>query len=248
MLTFASIAHSGGSQELGYTERLSVDTIEIYIEVVRTFPNDIVNHIQPYLLKRTPPQMPTTYFIFMGAFGTGKTTVSRALLEQAQRKAPNAQARDATFRYTTNEAPHRRYSTTRFRGARTIYSMIDPWDGFTSVETALLNNKEPADIGIYVVSAELGPRKEDGFALDAFRQLNANRIVLFISHAEKIDRAVVDEVIVAARSFLAQFGFVRGDVKEVVGSAKWALRGRDDGNLGTSAIKQLLHILDNAFP
>lgn len=184
----------------------------------------------------------------MGAFGTGKTTVSRAIIEGAQRKAPTPQARDATFRYSTHDVLHRRYSTTRFRGARTIYSMIDPWDGFTSVETALLNNREPADIGIYIVSAELGPRKEDGFALDAFRQLNANRVVLFISHADKADRAVVNEVIAAARRFLEQFGFVRGDVKEVVGSAKWALRGRDDGNLGTSAIKQVLHILDNAFP
>lgn len=192
--------------------------------------------------------MPTTYLILMGAFGTGKTTVSRAILDRAQRKAPTAQARDAAFRYTTHDAPHRRYSTTRFRGARTIYSMIDPWDGFTSVETALLNNREPADIGIYIVSAQLGPRKEDGFALDAFRQLNANRIVLFISHADRTDRSVVHQVVAAARSLLAQYGFVRGDVKEVVGSAKWALRDRDDGNLGTSAIKQLLHILDNAFP
>lgn len=200
------------------------------------------------IINERPHTMPTTYFILIGAVGTGKTTLSRAILESAQEKAPGARVRDATFNKTLRDTPGRRYAKTRFRGTRAVYSMIDPWDSFISVETALLHNREPADIGIYVVNAELGPRKEDGFALEAFGQLRANRVVLFITHAENMDRQAVEGVIAASRRFLGEFGFVRGDIKEVVGSAEWALKGRDDRLMGTSAIERLLVILDNAFP
>ena len=105
------------------------------------------------------------------------------------------------------------------------------------------------DGAILVCSAADGPMPQTREHILLSRQVGVPYIVVFMNKADMVD----DEELLALvemeiRELLDQYEFPGDDTPIVIGSALMALEGRDDNEMGTTAVRKLVEVLDSYIP
>jgi elongation factor Tu len=81
------------------------------------------------------------------------------------------------------------------------------------------------------------------------RQVGVPYIVVFMNKADMVDDAELLELVeMEIRELLDQYDFPGDDTPIIIGSALMALEGKDDNEMGTTAVKKLVDALDTYIP
>jgi len=105
------------------------------------------------------------------------------------------------------------------------------------------------DGAILVCSAADGPMPQTREHILLSRQVGVPYIVVFLNKADMVDDEELLELVeMEVRELLDQYEFPGDDTPIVVGSALMALEGKDDNEMGTSAVKKLVETLDEYIP
>ena len=105
------------------------------------------------------------------------------------------------------------------------------------------------DGAILVVSAADGPMPQTREHILLARQVGVPYIVVFLNKADMVDDEELLELVeMEVRELLDQYEFPGDDTPIIIGSALMALEGKDDNEMGTSAVKKLVETLDEYIP
>ncbi|HHX81772.1 MAG TPA: elongation factor Tu [Pseudomonadaceae bacterium] len=105
------------------------------------------------------------------------------------------------------------------------------------------------DGAILVCSAADGPMPQTREHILLSRQVGVPYIVVFMNKADMVDDAELLELVeMEIRELLAMYDFPGDDTPIIIGSALMALEGKDDNEMGTSAVKKLVETLDAYIP
>jgi elongation factor Tu len=105
------------------------------------------------------------------------------------------------------------------------------------------------DGAILVVSAADGPMPQTREHILLARQVGVPYIVVFMNKADMVDdKELLELVEVEVRELLSKYKFPGDDTPIITGSALMALEGRDDNELGTTAVRKLVETLDEYIP
>ena len=105
------------------------------------------------------------------------------------------------------------------------------------------------DGAILVCSSADGPMPQTREHILLSRQVGVPYIVVFMNKADMVDDAELLELVeMEIRELLDQYEFPGDDTPIIVGSALMALEGKDDNEMGTSAVKKLVEALDSYIP
>ncbi len=105
------------------------------------------------------------------------------------------------------------------------------------------------DGAILVCSAADGPMPQTREHILLSRQVGVPYIVVFLNKADMVDDEELLELVeMEVRDLLGQYDFPGDDTPIVTGSALMALEGKDDNEMGTTAVKKLVEALDDYIP
>jgi elongation factor Tu len=105
------------------------------------------------------------------------------------------------------------------------------------------------DGAILVCSAADGPMPQTREHILLSRQVGVPYIVVFMNKADMVDDDELLELVeMEIRELLDQYEFPGDDTPIIIGSALLALEGKDDNELGTTAVKKLVNALDTYIP
>ena len=105
------------------------------------------------------------------------------------------------------------------------------------------------DGAILVCSAADGPMPQTREHILLSRQVGVPYIVVFLNKADMVDdEELIELVEMEVRELLDQYEFPGDETPIIVGSALMALEGRDDNELGTTAVRKLVETLDEYIP
>ncbi|MBV6286596.1 elongation factor Tu [Pseudomonas aegrilactucae] len=105
------------------------------------------------------------------------------------------------------------------------------------------------DGAILVCSAADGPMPQTREHILLSRQVGVPYIVVFLNKADLVDDAELLELVeMEVRDLLNTYEFPGDDTPIIVGSARMALEGKDDNEMGTTAVKKLVETLDSYIP
>ncbi len=105
------------------------------------------------------------------------------------------------------------------------------------------------DGAILVCSAADGPMPQTREHILLSRQVGVPYIVVFLNKADLVDDAELLELVeMEVRDLLSTYDFPGDDTPIIIGSARMALEGKDDNEMGTSAVKKLVETLDAYIP
>ncbi|WP_150914310.1 elongation factor Tu [Marinobacter halotolerans] len=105
------------------------------------------------------------------------------------------------------------------------------------------------DGAILVCSAADGPMPQTREHILLSRQVGVPFIVVFLNKADMVDDEELLELVeMEVRELLSQYDFPGDDTPIVTGSALMALEGKDDNEMGTTAVKKLVEALDAYIP
>jgi elongation factor Tu len=105
------------------------------------------------------------------------------------------------------------------------------------------------DGAILVCSAADGPMPQTREHILLSRQVGVPYIVVFLNKADMVDDEELLELVeMEVRDLLSQYDFPGDDTPIVTGSALMALEGKDDNEMGTTAVKKLVEALDDYIP
>jgi len=105
------------------------------------------------------------------------------------------------------------------------------------------------DGAILVCSAADGPMPQTREHILLSRQVGVPYIVVFLNKADMVDDAELLELVeMEVRELLAMYDFPGDDTPIIIGSALMALQGKDDNEMGTTAVKKLVETLDSYIP
>ena len=105
------------------------------------------------------------------------------------------------------------------------------------------------DGAILVCSAADGPMPQTREHILLSRQVGVPYIVVFLNKADMVDDPELLELVeMEVRELLDKYDFPGDDTPIVTGSALMALEGRDDNELGTTAVRKLVETLDAYIP
>jgi elongation factor Tu len=105
------------------------------------------------------------------------------------------------------------------------------------------------DGAILVCSAADGPMPQTREHILLSRQVGVPFIVVFLNKADMVDDEELLELVeMEVRDLLSQYDFPGDDTPIVTGSALMALEGKDDNEMGTTAVKKLVEALDDYIP
>ena len=105
------------------------------------------------------------------------------------------------------------------------------------------------DGAILVVSAADGPMPQTREHILLSRQVGVPYIVVFLNKADMVDDEELLELVeMEVRDLLNQYDFPGDDTPIIVGSALMALEGKDDNEMGTTAVRKLVEALDEYIP
>ena len=187
----------------------------------------------------------------IGHVDHGKTTLTAALTRVCAEayggtavafdgidKAPEEKARGITIStaHVEYESPTRHYAHVDCPGhADYVKNMIT---GAAQMDGAIL-----------VCSAADGPMPQTREHILLSRQVGVPYIVVFLNKADMVDDEELLELVeMEVRDLLSTYEFPGDDTPIVVGSALMALEGKDDNEIGTSAVKKLVETLDEYIP
>ncbi|PJE80543.1 Elongation factor Tu [invertebrate metagenome] len=105
------------------------------------------------------------------------------------------------------------------------------------------------DGAILVVSAADGPMPQTREHILLSRQVGVPYIIVFLNKADMVDDEELLELVeMEVRELLDSYDFPGDDTPIVTGSALMALEGKDDNEMGTTAVKKLVEIMDDYIP
>ncbi|KIU51199.1 elongation factor Tu [Pseudomonas putida] len=105
------------------------------------------------------------------------------------------------------------------------------------------------DGAILVCSAADGPMPQTREHILLSRQVGVPYIVVFLNKADLVDDAELLELVeMEVRDLLSTYDFPGDDAPIIIGSARMALEGKDDNEMGTTAVKRLVETLDSYIP
>jgi len=105
------------------------------------------------------------------------------------------------------------------------------------------------DGAILVCSAADGPMPQTREHILLSRQVGVPYIVVFMNKADMVDDEELLELVeMEIRDLLSTYEFPGDDTPIVIGSALMALEGKDDNELGTTAVTKLVEALDSYIP
>ena len=105
------------------------------------------------------------------------------------------------------------------------------------------------DGAILVCSAADGPMPQTREHILLSRQVGVPYIVVFMNKADMVDDEELLELVeMEIRELLDQYEFPGDDTPIIIGSALMALEGKDDNEMGTTAVKRLVETLDEYIP
>jgi elongation factor Tu len=105
------------------------------------------------------------------------------------------------------------------------------------------------DGAILVCSAADGPMPQTREHILLSRQVGVPYIVVFMNKADMVDDDELLELVeMEIRELLDQYDFPGDDTPIIIGSALLALEGKDDNEMGTTAVKKLVNALDTYIP
>ncbi|EAR09159.1 elongation factor Tu [Reinekea blandensis] len=105
------------------------------------------------------------------------------------------------------------------------------------------------DGAILVCSAADGPMPQTREHILLSRQVGVPYIVVFLNKADMVDDEELLELVeMEVRDLLSQYEFPGDDTPIIIGSALMALEGKDDNEMGTTAVKKLVETLDEYIP
>jgi elongation factor Tu len=105
------------------------------------------------------------------------------------------------------------------------------------------------DGAILVCSAADGPMPQTREHILLSRQVGVPYIVVFMNKADMVDdKELLDLVEMEIRELLSMYEFPGDDTPIIIGSALMALEGKDDNQMGTSAVRKLVETLDTYIP
>ncbi len=105
------------------------------------------------------------------------------------------------------------------------------------------------DGAILVCSAADGPMPQTREHILLSRQVGVPYIVVFMNKADMVDDEELLELVeMEIRELLDTYEFPGDDTPIIIGSALMALEGKDDNEMGTTAVKKLVETLDEYIP
>ncbi|MEH6800827.1 MAG: elongation factor Tu [Halopseudomonas sabulinigri] len=105
------------------------------------------------------------------------------------------------------------------------------------------------DGAILVCSAADGPMPQTREHILLSRQVGVPYIVVFLNKADMVDDEELLELVeMEVRDLLNAYDFPGDDTPIIIGSALMALEGKDDNEIGTTAVKKLVETLDAYIP
>ncbi len=105
------------------------------------------------------------------------------------------------------------------------------------------------DGAILVCSAADGPMPQTREHILLSRQVGVPYIVVFLNKADMVDDEELLELVeMEVRELLSDYDFPGDDTPIITGSALMALEGKDDNEMGTTAVKKLVEALDAYIP
>ncbi|GLR63449.1 elongation factor Tu [Marinospirillum insulare] len=105
------------------------------------------------------------------------------------------------------------------------------------------------DGAILVCSAADGPMPQTREHILLSRQVGVPYIVVFMNKADMVDDEELLELVeMEIRDLLSTYEFPGDDTPIVIGSALMALEGKDDNELGATAVTKLVEALDSYIP
>ncbi|POB00729.1 elongation factor Tu, partial [Halopseudomonas oceani] len=105
------------------------------------------------------------------------------------------------------------------------------------------------DGAILVCSAADGPMPQTREHILLSRQVGVPYIVVFLNKADMVDDEELLELVeMEVRDLLSTYDFPGDDTPIIIGSALMALEGKDDNEIGTSAVRKLVETLDAYIP
>ena len=187
----------------------------------------------------------------IGHVDHGKTTLTAALTKVGAERfggefkaydqidaAPEEKARGITIStaHVEYESPNRHYAHVDCPGhADYVKNMIT---GAAQMDGAIL-----------VCSAADGPMPQTREHILLSRQVGVPFIVVFLNKADMVDDPELLELVeMEVRELLSTYDFPGDDTPIITGSALMALEGKDDNEMGTTAVKKLVEALDDYIP
>jgi elongation factor Tu len=132
-------------------------------------------------------------------------------------------------------------------GAR-HYAHVD-CPGHADYVKNMITGAAQMDGAILVCSAADGPMPQTREHILLSRQVGVPYIVVFMNKADMVDdKELLELVEMEIRELLSMYEFPGDDTPIVIGSALMALEGKDDGAMGTSAVRKLVETLDAYIP
>jgi len=105
------------------------------------------------------------------------------------------------------------------------------------------------DGAILVCSAADGPMPQTREHILLSRQVGVPYIVVFLNKADMVgDEELLELVEMEVRDLLSAYDFPGDDTPIIIGSALMALEGKDDNEIGTTAVRKLVETLDAYIP
>ncbi|MDS1309957.1 elongation factor Tu [Marinobacter xiaoshiensis] len=188
----------------------------------------------------------------IGHVDHGKTTLTAALTRVCHEvwgtgsasafdqidNAPEERARGITIAtsHVEYDSPNRHYAHVDCPGhADYVKNMIT---GAAQMDGAIL-----------VCSAADGPMPQTREHILLSRQVGVPYIVVFLNKADMVDDEELLELVeMEVRELLSAYDFPGDDTPIITGSALMALQGKDDNEMGTTAVKKLVEALDDYIP
>ena len=197
----------------------------------------------------------------IGHVDHGKTTLTAALT----RVAAEVFGGEAVAFDGIDNAPEERErgitiatSHVEYESADRHYAHVD-CPGHADYVKNMITGAAQMDGAILVCGATDGPMPQTREHILLSRQVGVPRVVVFLNKADLLaeDCGGVDSeeyeemkelVEMELRDLLSQYEFPGDDTPIIMGSALMALEGKDDHELGTTAVKNLIEALDTYIP
>jgi len=187
----------------------------------------------------------------IGHVDHGKTTLTAALTRVC------AETWGGTFRAfdQIDNAPEERErgitiatSHVEYDSAVRHYAHVD-CPGHADYVKNMITGAAQMDGAILVCSAADGPMPQTREHILLSRQVGVPYIVVLMNKADMVDdKELLDLVEMEIRDLLNAYEFPGDDTPIIIGSALMALEGKDDGQMGTSAVRKLVETLDTYIP
>lgn len=186
----------------------------------------------------------------VGHIDHGKTTLTAAITKYLNSKgsadfkdyadidkAPEEKARGITINATTIE-----YSTQKRH-----YGHVD-CPGHSDYVKNMITGAARMDGGILVIAATDGAMPQTREHILLCKQVGVQNIIVFLNKCDQMQDEEMHELVeMEVRELLADYNYDDPNLPFVKGSALLALQGKDDKQLGTSAVEKLVNTMDEYF-